>query len=91
MTWSRDGTILYGLEGGDSQQRIMAVNVASGQEREAAKVPPGVQLGAMWIPGWKMSLSPDGKSLAATAVRRGGDLWLMENFETPPLWRRIFR
>ena len=91
MTWSRDGTILYGLERSDSQQRIVAVNVASGEEREAARIPPGVQLGSMWIPGWKMSLSPDGKSVAATAVHQGGDIWLMENFETPPLWRRIFR
>jgi hypothetical protein len=38
-----------------------------------------------------MSLSPDAKSLAATAVRQSGDIWLLENFETPPLWRRIFR
>ncbi len=91
MTWSRDGGILYGLERGGSQQRIIAVNVVSGEEREAAKIPAGVQLGAMWIPGWKMSLSPDGKSLAATAVHQNGDIWLLENFETPPLWRRIFR
>ena len=91
MTWSRDGTILYGLERSDSRQWIVAVNVASGQEREAARIPPGVQLGAMWIPGWKMSLSPDGKSVAATTVHQGGDIWLMENFETPPLWGRIFR
>jgi Tol biopolymer transport system component len=91
MTWSHDGAILYGLEDGDPQQRIIAVNVASGQEREAARVPPGVLLGAMWIPGFKMSLSPDGKSVAATTVRQSGDIWLLENFETPPLWRRILR
>jgi hypothetical protein len=65
--------------------------VATGQDREAARVTPSVHLGTMWIPGWKMSLSPDSKSLAATAVRQSGDIWLMENFETPPLWQRIFR
>jgi Tol biopolymer transport system component len=89
MTWSRDGTILYGLEEGGPQQRIIAVNVASGQEREAARVPPGVVLSAIWIPGAKMSLAPDGKSVTATTVHIGGDIWLMENFDTLPLWRRI--
>jgi hypothetical protein len=91
MTWSHDGTILYGLEGSAPPQRIIAVNVASGQEREAARIPAGIQLSAIWIPGWKMSLSPDGKSLAATAVHQSGDIWLMENFETPSLWRRMLR
>jgi serine/threonine protein kinase len=89
VTWSRDGATLYGLDGSDGQ-RIMAVNIATGAEREVAKV-AGTQLFAIWVPGWKMSLSPDGKSLAATAVRLGGDIWLMENFEPPSLWRRIFR
>jgi Tol biopolymer transport system component len=89
MTWSRDGTILYGLEEGGAQQRIIAVTVSTGQEREAARVPPGVVLSAMWIPGAKMSLSPDAKSLAATTVHQSGDIWLLENFDTPPLWRRI--
>jgi len=91
MTWSHDGTILYGLEGGDSQQRIVAINVESGQEREAVRIPPNVLLSAIWIPGWKMSLSPDGKSLAATSVRQSGDIWLLENFDRLPLWRYIFR
>jgi serine/threonine protein kinase len=91
VVWSHDGATLYGLDGGDSQQRIVAVSVATGQEREVAKVPPGVQLGSVWIPGWKMSLSPDSKSVAATAVRQTGDIWLMENFETPPWWRGLLR
>jgi len=89
VTWSRDGATLYGLDGSDGQ-RIIAVNIGTGAEREVAKV-AGTQLFAIWVPGWKMSLSPDGKSLAATAVRLGGDIWLMENFEPPSLWQRIFR
>jgi eukaryotic-like serine/threonine-protein kinase len=91
VTWSHDGTVLYGLDGAESRQRIVAVNVASGQEREAARLPSGVQLGSIWIPGWKMSLSPDSKSLAVTTIHQSGDIWLLENFETPSLWRRIFR
>jgi eukaryotic-like serine/threonine-protein kinase len=91
MTWSRDGATLYGLDEGDAQQRIIAVEVSSGHEREAVRLPPAVHLGAIWIPGIKMSLSPDGKSLAATAIRQSGDIWLLENFDTPSLWRRILR
>ena len=91
MAWSRDGATLYGLDGGDSQQRIVAVNVATGQEREAARLPPGIQLGSIWIPGWKMSLSPGFQEPGRTAVRQTGDIWLMENFEAPPWWRGLFR
>jgi serine/threonine protein kinase/Tol biopolymer transport system component len=91
MAWSHDGATLYGLDGADAQQRIVAVNVATGQEREATRVPQGVQLGSVWIPGWKMSLSPDSKSVVATTIRQTGDIWLMENFEAPPWWQGIFR
>jgi len=90
MSWSRDGLILYGLEEGDSGQRIVAVNVERGGERELARIPSSFSLRPIWIPGMKMSLSPDGKSLATTTVRQSGDVWLLENFDPTPLWQRIF-
>jgi Tol biopolymer transport system component len=89
MTWSRDGSVLYGLET-DAGQRIIAVDIATGREREAARIPSGISLSVIWVPGWKISLSPDGNNIAATAIRQSGDIWLLENFETPSVWRRIF-
>jgi len=91
MTWSRDASILYGLEETAAGQRIVAVNVGHGGEKELARIPSGLRLGSIWIPGTKMSLSPDGKSLAATTVRQTGDVWLLENFDRPSLWQRLFR
>ncbi|HEY1340648.1 MAG TPA: hypothetical protein VGF59_24220, partial [Bryobacteraceae bacterium] len=90
MTWSRDGTTLYGLDA-EIGGHVVAVNVAAGTERELSRIPAAYHLRPIWIPGMKLSLSPDGKSLATTNVRQSGDVWLLENFEPPPFLDRLFR
>jgi Tol biopolymer transport system component len=90
MTWSRDGAVIYGLDS-EVPGRLVSINVATATERELNRVPPGLHLAPIWIPGMKLSLSPDGKSLATTSVRQSGDIWLLENFNAPPLWQRLFQ
>ena len=89
MTWSKDGVTLYGQEQIDRQQRIVAVNVETGRETLMSNIPAGTSLGTLWVPGQKISLAPDGKSLAATQVHQAGDIWMLENFEPPSWWQRL--
>lgn len=91
MAWSKDGATLYGLEETGRHQRIVAVDVASGRETTAYSVPAGIVLHPIWVPGQKISLSPDGKSLATTQVRQSGDIWMLENFEPRSWWQRIWK
>jgi Tol biopolymer transport system component len=90
-TWSRDGSVLYGLEESGGGQRIIAANIDRPGEREVSRIPDGLTLRAIWYPGRKMSLSPDSRSLAATSIREGGSIWMLDNFETAPWWQRLFR
>jgi len=89
--WSHDGSVLYGLEDSGGNQRIVAANVDRPGEREVARLPPGLSLRTIWLPGRRMSLSPDGKSLAATAIHQGASIWMLEDFDLAPRWQRLFR
>jgi hypothetical protein len=54
-----------------------------------SNIPAGTSLGTLWVPGQKISLPPDGKSLAATRVHQPGDIWMLENFEPSSWWQRL--
>ena len=89
LAWSPDGATLYGRDehGG---QKIVAVDVATGNERVVARIPSSMHLLDVWFPAQEICLSPDGKTLAATSIRQSGDIWMLENFQTPSLFSRLF-
>jgi Tol biopolymer transport system component len=91
MTWSRDGSTIYGMDESGPRERIVAFDVATRKEREVATVPAGLALLPLWFPGQRMSLAPDGKSLATTAIKQSGDVWLLEHFEPVSFWRHLLR
>ena len=90
MAWSPDGATLYGLQEG-RDEHIVAVEVATGHERVVARIPSGMLLRELWFPAQRMRLSRDGKTLAATWIKQSGDIWMLENFQPPSLFRRLFR
>jgi eukaryotic-like serine/threonine-protein kinase len=89
MVWSNDGALLYGREDADSQ-RIVAVDVATGRERLVTRIPPSMNLSEIWAPSQEIRLSRDGKILVATRIRHTGDIWLLENFQPPSFFDRLF-
>ncbi len=51
---------------------------------------PDLEIGASLSPGLRLSLSPDGKALAAAQVVSTSDLWVLEGFQPPrSLWQRL--
>lgn len=89
--WSRDGKTLYGFTAADGRQTIVEINVATGAERLISVMPQDYRVRAILSPALRISLSPDGKSLATSIGVISGDLWQLENF-LPPMkwWRRSF-
>ena len=87
-TWSKDGKQLYSIRSEKRHYIVAAIDVESGAEKAMSEfdLPVGSSLGK------GLSLSPDGKSVAATLRHVKGDIWLLEGFNTPGgflqrLWR----
>jgi hypothetical protein len=49
-----------------------------------------MNLSEIWAPSQEIRLSRDGKSLVATRIRHTGDIWLLENFQPPSFFDRLF-
>ncbi|MEZ5356245.1 MAG: hypothetical protein R2762_26720 [Bryobacteraceae bacterium] len=61
----------------------MAIQEATGAEREILRIPEDWNLGAPFNPGLRLSLSPDGRSVATSRLRFESDIWMLENFLPP--------
>jgi WD40 repeat protein len=80
IAFSKDGKTLYVAGRAEGRTFLKAAVVETGEVREIA-----THTGDMMISGGatyraRLSLSPDGKSLATSAVDRRSDLWLLEGY-----------
>ena len=82
-SWSRDGTILYGLAIGGGNTTLFALDVATGKEKRVTDIGPNVRIATLWYPGLRLSLSPDGKALATSSWHMNADIWMLEDFDKP--------
>jgi serine/threonine protein kinase len=80
IAFSRDGKTLYAAGREEGRTVLKAVMLATEEVREIA-----AHTGEMTISGGatyraRLSLAPDGKSLATSAAQRKSDLWLLEGY-----------
>jgi Tol biopolymer transport system component len=84
--WSRDGRTIYQVRG-TNNCTLVAVDIATGKERvirELGDLQPGSSLG----PGLRVTVAPDGKSLAWAVNRARSELWILDGLRTPRPWFR---
>ncbi|HXS95808.1 MAG TPA: protein kinase [Candidatus Limnocylindrales bacterium] len=83
IAFSRDGKIIYGVCRDRGHELLKSMDVASGAVRQIADY--GTQLtisgGARYQT--RLSMSPDGKSLATSAVASKSDLWIVDGLPLP--------
>jgi Tol biopolymer transport system component/predicted Ser/Thr protein kinase len=95
-TWSRDGSLLYmermNQNTDTDVQQIFEVNWKSGVTRAVVTLPKTLRFSSRAGAGQRLSVSPDGKFLAATVATSEGDIWILEGLTPPPrnLWERIW-
>ena len=92
-TWSRDGASLF-LTWLDDRHRqtLWSLNPTSGVEREIASYDLDTVFDTVVGTNLKLSLSPDGRSLATSVSRVTGELFLMTGLPEPrSFWQRLFR
>jgi eukaryotic-like serine/threonine-protein kinase len=91
LAFSQDGKTVYAVGKQDGRAFLKAIDVATGAVRNVADYGPALTISGGLEFHTRLSRSPDGKSLATSAVTRKSDLWLLEGFPLPRPWWRIWR
>ncbi|HUB78383.1 MAG TPA: protein kinase [Bryobacteraceae bacterium] len=78
--FSQDGKLVYGMRPGEGGETLFSVDVASGKEKIVGSVGPEYRPHSNLNPGVRLSLAPDGKSIAYGAGRFTDSLWMLEGF-----------
>jgi dipeptidyl aminopeptidase/acylaminoacyl peptidase len=87
LAFARDGKTLYAA----GRTFLKGIDVAAGSVRDIAQYAGGWTISGGGPYQTRISLSPDGRSLAASEVSSRSDIWLLEGYPTPRPWWRLFR
>jgi len=89
VVWARDGRSVYGMRLVESQGGLYQVEIATGVEKHVADFPAPRAAGPLG--GSRLSLSPDGKSVAFSVLEQDGDIWILDGFQPPrTFWERFW-
>ncbi|MEN6605315.1 MAG: protein kinase, partial [Bryobacteraceae bacterium] len=87
--WSRDGKTIYQVRGANNNCSLWAVDTKTGKERvirDVGDMCPATPL----YPGYRITLAPDGKSLAWTVGRGRSEIWILDGLRIPrPRYARL--
>ena len=83
VVFSRDGRTLYAAGREDGRTFLKAIDVASGAVRDIAAHTGDFTLSGGATYRARLSLAPDGRSLATSVAQSHSDLWIMEGYPLP--------
>jgi Tol biopolymer transport system component len=82
LAWSKDSTAIYGLAYNSDPPALKSLDVATGAVRTLAEYHIGFQLLPLIESGYtgsvRISLAPDGKSVAVGSATSQADLWILD-------------
>jgi Tol biopolymer transport system component len=80
--FSADGKIVYGIRPAASGgTELFSMSVDGGREKVLGELDPDQTPSALLQPSLRLSLSPDGRSLAYSTQRRSSTRWLVEGLD----------
>ncbi len=91
--WSRDPRYIYAIRNTRGKRQLGKLAWREGAFQPILDVPKDWFINANSLGQVRLSLSPDGKSLATTVSRHTGVIWILNGLQAPPslferLWRR---
>lgn len=87
VAWSHDSKTLYTLAEDVSQKWLLtSIDVKTETEKTIATMGAEERFLAGFTDNSMISLSPDGKSIAATSTTSKNDIWMLEGFPQPRGW-----
>ena len=86
LTWSRDSRTLFVMPWFYGARSLVAIDVRRGVERVLRFYPKGQGPASRFVPGWRLSITPDNKTLIYSVYRERRELWLLEGIRPPESW-----
>jgi hypothetical protein len=83
IAFSRDGRTLYAAGRDAGHTFVKAIDLAAGSVRDIAQHAGDLTISGGATYQARLSLSPDGRSLATSAVDSRSDLWLLDGYPRP--------
>jgi Tol biopolymer transport system component len=83
LAWSKDGKTLYGLSyTGNDPPTLSSLDIRTETVKKVAEYNLGFQplLENTYVGSVRLSLSPDGTSLAVSTATNKADLWILDGF-----------
>ena len=90
LAFARDGKTLFAAGRAGTLTFVKALDVAAGTVRDIAQFSNGPVISGGGPYRARISLSPDGRSLATSAVSALSDLWLLEGYPGPRPWWQLW-
>ena len=83
---------IYAIRKANGKRQLGKLDWRSGEFQPLTEIPADWLINTPLAGAVRLSLSPDGKSLATTVAKRIGDIWILEGFQPPrTLWQRLLR
>jgi WD40 repeat protein len=90
LAFSRDGKTIYAVGRERGHSFLKSIQVETGSVRTIADYGPGVIFDGGSTYSTRLSLSPDGASLATSAVSNKSDIWMLEGYPLPRPWWKLW-
>jgi hypothetical protein len=91
IAFSRDGRTLYAAGSENGRTFVKSIDVASGAFHTISDYPSEMQISGGATYRARLSLAPNGRSLATSAVTSKTDLWLLEGYPLPRPWWQLWK
>jgi WD40 repeat protein len=91
LAFARDGKTLFAAGRAGTLTFVKALDVAAGTVRDIAQFPNGPVISGGGPYRARIGLSPDGRSLATSAVGALSDLWLLEGYPGTRAWWQVWK
>ena len=87
VTWTKDGKALYTLgDDAGGHWKLGLLDANSGTEKIISDLGTQFRFASPYNPSFPLSLSPDGTSLATSALNYKAEIWMLEGFRQPMGW-----
>jgi Tol biopolymer transport system component len=91
LVFSRDGRTIFAAGKDRGRAFLKSIDVATGAVRVLADYGPELTISGGLPFHTRLSMAPDGKSLATSAVTMKSDLWLLDGYPMPRPWWKLWR
>jgi hypothetical protein len=89
LAFSKDGKKLYGIGPEEDKAPLFEVDLATLKTKAIKELGAGWEPDEDLLPAIRLSLAPDGKSLAYAVSKTQENIWMLQGYRQPGLLERI--